>query len=102
MSVRRIPANRDKLLIVCGKCAKRTGGDALAKPLRKALKPLGYDVVASRCMGLCPGKATAMRDAARPAEWLIVKHGTSTDAIVAELVEPPRVLEPPLQFRSFG
>lgn len=102
MSVRHVAAKRDKLLVVCGKCAKRTGGDALAKPLRKALKPFGYDVVTTRCMGLCPGKATAIRDAARPGEWLIVKHGTSIETIVAGLAEPPRLLEAPLQFRSFG
>ena len=68
MTIRRIAAKRSNLLVVCGRCAKRTGGDPLAKPLRKLLKPLGDDVVASRCLGLCPGKATAMRDARVPGD----------------------------------
>lgn len=102
MTLRYVPAKREKLLIVYGKCAKRNGGEALAKPLRKLLRSHGYDVAITRCMGICPDKATAMRDAARPGEWLIAKHGTAPEAIVAELVELPRVLEPPLRFRSFG
>lgn len=102
MSVRRVATKRDRLLVVCGKCAKRTGGPALAKPLRKLLKPLGYDVIASRCMEICPDKATAMRDADRPGDWLVVENGTAPEVVVAALTGAPTLLEPPLVFRSFG
>ena len=102
MSIRRIAAKRARLLVVCGRCAKRTGGAPIAKPLRRALKPAGYDVVRAGCMGICPGKATVMRCLDNAGEWLIVRNGTAVEDVVAELTAPPVAFERPLLFRSVG
>ena len=84
MSVSRVRAKPERLVLVCGKCAKRNGHkDRLTKPLKQALKPIGIKVVATRCLGVCPGRATALHDTARPREWIVVKDGSDFGEVVA-------------------
>ncbi len=87
MKIRRVKAKPDALILVCGKCAKRNGHkDWLTKPLKKSLKPFAIKVIGTRCMGVCPGRATALHDSRRPHEWTIVKDGTSPEDVTASLV----------------
>ena len=73
-------------MLVCGKCARRNGSkDRLTKPLKRALKPALIKVVRTRCLGVCPGRATAVHDSRRPQEWMIVRDGTPVDEVVASL-----------------
>lgn len=75
-------------MLICGKCPKRSNTkDRLTKPLKRALKPLGTKVIATRCFGVCPGRATALHDSARPHEWLIVRDGTPVEEVAAMLSE---------------
>ena len=84
MSVRSVRAKPERIVLVCGKCAKRNGHrDRLSKPLKHALKPLGTKVIVTKCLGVCPGRATALHDSASPREWLLVKDGTEIGEVVA-------------------
>ena len=88
MKIRRVKAKPAALILVCGKCAKRNGKkDHLTKPLKKALKPAHIKVVSTRCLGVCPGNATALHDSRRTGEWMIVKTGTPVEDVAALLVE---------------
>lgn len=85
--IRRVKAKQDDVLLVCTKCFKRADAkDRLTKPLKRAVKPLGYKLVKTRCLGVCPKNAVTMRDSKRPREWLIVKPDTPADEIAASLV----------------
>ncbi len=89
MTILRVPAKPVAVVMVCGKCARRHGHpDRLSKPLKRALKPAKIKVVKTRCLGVCPGKATAMHDSRHPQEWLIVQHGTPVEDVVATLTGP--------------
>lgn len=88
MTIRRVAAKPAGIVLVCGKCAKRSGHkDRLTKPLKRALKPLKLRVLSSKCLGPCPGRATTVHDSRRPREWLIVKDGTPVEEVAALLVE---------------
>lgn len=97
-----------RAILVCGKCSKKLdggfgpGGDRpLAKALRKHLglkkgPKARVGVVETRCLGLCPKRAVAVVDAARPGEWQVVPAGANLDALVRELsLEGPPDLTPP-------
>ena len=87
VTIRAVPLKPEGVILVCGKCGKRNGGkDRLSKPLKRALKPRRLKVVKTRCLGVCPGRATALHDSRRPREWLIVRNDTSLDEVVASLV----------------
>lgn len=86
--IRRVKARQDAVLLVCGKCLKKGDGkDPLTKPLKRAIKPLGYRLIKTRCLGVCPKNAITMNDSRRPREWLIVRPDTPADEIAASLVE---------------
>lgn len=86
--IRRVKAKQDAVLLVCTKCFKKAHAkDRLTKPLKRAIKPLGYKLVKTRCMGVCPKDAITMNDSRRPREWLIVKPDTPTTEVAASLVE---------------
>lgn len=88
MKIRHVRAKPLALILVCGKCPKRNGSkDRLTKPLKKLLKPARMKVVGTRCLGVCPGNATALHDSRKPGEWIIVKDGTSAENVAASLVE---------------
>lgn len=87
MTVLRVPVKPEAVILVCGKCAKRNGAkDRLSKPLKRALKPAALKVVKTRCLGVCPGRATVVHDSRRPQEWLIVRDDTPLDEVVGSLV----------------
>lgn len=81
--------------LVCGKCSRkldggfgRDGDERLAKLLRDRAgrgKRAVAGVVETKCLKLCPKKAVAVIDAARPGEWLVVPAGEPVDAVVALL-----------------
>lgn len=74
--------------MVCSKCFKKADTkDYLTKPLKRAVKPLGYKLVKTRCLGVCPKNAITMNDSRSPREWLIVKPDTPAGEIAASLVE---------------
>lgn len=86
--IRRVKSKQDAVLLVCSKCFKKAGAkDYLTKPLKRAVKPLGYKLVKTRCLGVCPKNAITMNDSRRPREWLIVKPDTPADEIAVSLVE---------------
>ena len=85
--VRLVKAKQDAVLLICTKCFKKAGvKDRLTKPLKRAVKPLGYKLIKTRCLGVCPKNAVTLRDSARAREWLIVRPETSPDEIAASLV----------------
>ena len=87
MTVLRIGAKPAALILVCGKCAKRNGHkDRLTKPLRRALKPHKLKVVKTKCLGVCPAKATTLHDSRKAREWTIVRDGTDPAEVAALLV----------------
>lgn len=88
MLIRRVKAKQDDVLLVCTKCFKKAGAkDRLTKPLKRAVKPIGYKLVKTRCLSVCPKNAVTMRDSKRPREWMIVKPDAPADEIVTSLVD---------------
>lgn len=88
MKLRWVKAKQDATLLVCAKCFKRIDAkDRLSKPLKKAVKPLGYKMVKTRCLGVCPKDAVTLNDSRRPREWLIVRPDAKATEIAASLVE---------------
>jgi len=94
--IRRARARWRGVLLVCAKCEKKLGGgfgpkgrDDLSALLRERAGGKGgkarFGVVSSRCLKLCPKRAVAVVDAARPKEWLVVEPGTPVAAVEAEL-----------------
>ena len=99
--IRRVRARWTGTVLVCAKCEKKLGGgfgEGGREPLSKLLKRLAggkgpkarFGVVSSKCLKLCPKRAVAVVDAARPRDWLVVAPGTSVAEVAAELgmVEP--------------
>lgn len=100
-AVREIRSGWKGAVLVCGKCSRRIDGGfgpdgttPLAKLLRKAFgltKGKGKrrrdnaGIVEVGCVGLCPKRAVAVIDAARPDRWLVVAAGSSVDEIAAKL-----------------
>ena len=93
----KVGARWERIILVCGKCSKRLNGGfgekrrtPLAKALRKFLgvkkwrkAPIG--IVETKCLGVCPGGAVTVIDAAAPGEWLLVRAGTALDEVAAAL-----------------
>lgn len=90
-------ARWSRAVLVCGKCSRKLdggfGGDA-RKPLAKALRRhLGLKtgpkaragVVETKCLGVCPKRAVAVVNAARPDEWLLVPAGADLDGLARAL-----------------
>lgn len=92
-----IGARWERTILVCGKCSKRIDGGfgekrrtPLAKALRKFLglkkgRKAGIGIVETRCLGVCPGGAVTVIDAAAPGAWLLVRAGTSIEEVAATL-----------------
>lgn len=86
--MRWVKAKQDATLLVCANCFKRIDAkDRLTKPLKKVVKPLGYKLVRTRCLGVCPKDAVVLNDSRRPREWLLVRPGVDPDDVAASLFE---------------
>ncbi|MFV0624634.1 (2Fe-2S) ferredoxin domain-containing protein [Sphingomonas sp. ac-8] len=95
--MKRARARWSRAVLVCGKCSKKLDGGfgpdgdrPLAKALRKRLglkkgPKAAAGLVETRCLGLCPKRAVAVVDAARPEEWLVVPPGADLDALAETL-----------------
>jgi len=93
----KVGARWERTILVCGKCSKRLDGGfgekrrtPLAKALRKFLRlkkgrKAAIGIVETKCLGLCPGGAVTVIDAAAPGEWLLVCAGTAMDEVAATL-----------------
>lgn len=94
---RRVEAQWDTVILVCGKCTKRVGGGFGKKgrtPLAKALRDLGngkkgrkasFGVIETGCLKLCPRNAVVAINAARPRDWILVSPGTDPREVASEL-----------------
>lgn len=86
--IRRVKSKQDAVLLVCTKCFKKAHvKDRLTKPLKRAVKPLGYKLIKTRCLGVCPKNAVTMRDSKRPGEWQIVRPDTPAEEVAASIVQ---------------
>lgn len=95
--LRRLRADWDGAVLVCGKCSKKVGGGfgakgktPLAKALRQALKlkkgrRARLGVVESKCLGVCPKNAVTVLNAGAAREWLLVRPGTEIADVTAAL-----------------
>jgi predicted metal-binding protein len=93
----KVGAQWQRTILVCGKCSKRVDGGfgekrsaPLAKTLRKFLglkkgRKAAIGIVETKCLGICPGGAVTVIDAASPGEWLLVRAGTAMDEVAAAL-----------------
>jgi predicted metal-binding protein len=82
------------VVLVCGKCARKTKGgygpkgkDSLRDVLRAAAKARGEKravrVIETRCMGLCPKDAVTALNAGRPERIFAVPVGADAAALLA-------------------
>ena len=77
-----------KVVLVCGKCSRKIGGEPLAKQLRRAVgkgRKARAGVVEVKCLKLCPRNAVTVVDAAAPREWLVVEAGERVEDVAARL-----------------
>jgi predicted metal-binding protein len=84
------------VILTCGKCARKMNGgygpkgkDTLRTALNTALREAGHrreiHIVETRCMGICPKKATTMLNASRPDAIMTVPKGTPVAAVMGLL-----------------
>ena len=84
------------VVLICGKCARKMKGgygvkgkDSLRSALRDTMKQKGHGrdvrIIETRCMGLCPKKATTVLNARGPESILTIPAGTGMDAVMAAL-----------------
>ena len=88
-------SNWEQTVLVCAKCSKKIDGGFGPKgktPLLKALRAIlgkgrkaSVGVIPVKCLGVCPKNAVTVVDSRRPRDWLIVRAGTSVDAVVSAL-----------------
>lgn len=95
--MRRVAAEWQDAVLVCGKCSKKLGGGfgakgktPLAKALRAALKlkkgrKARIGIVESKCLGVCPKNAVTVLSGTRAGEWLLVRPGTDAGEVAAAL-----------------
>ena len=87
------------IVLLCGKCARKLDGgygpkgkDRLKSVLQQALMETDrrreIRVVETRCLGVCPTKATTMIVAGRPGEVLIIPKGTPSDEVLKRVLQP--------------
>jgi hypothetical protein len=93
----KIGARWERAILVCGKCSKRLDGGfgekrrtPLAKALRKFLglkkgRKAAIGIVETKCLGVCPGGAATVIDAAASGERLLVRAGTALGEVAATL-----------------
>jgi hypothetical protein len=96
---RRVPSKG--LVLLCGKCARKLEGGygpdgkaRLKAALRRELKAaeLRRDIrlVETRCLGVCPKKATTMIVADRPGEVLVVPQAAPLADVLKRILEPAK------------
>jgi len=92
---RRTPAQG--LVLLCGKCARKLDGgygdkgkDGLKTALRRALREAGHGrdvrIVETKCLGLCPRRATTMIVGHNPGEMLAVPRKAAMDEVVQHVI----------------
>ncbi len=84
-----------RIVLLCGKCARKLDGgygpkgkDTLKDALRQALRDGGrrdVRIVETRCLGVCPKKATTMIVGDRPDEVLVVARGTAGAEVLSAI-----------------
>jgi len=96
-ALKRVPAEWQGAVLVCGKCSKKLGGGfgrkgrtPLAKMLRKILglkkgRKARLGVVETRCLGVCPRGAVALIDGRDARNWLVVPAGADVPELAARL-----------------
>jgi len=92
-----IGARWERTILICGKCSKRVDGgfgDKRRTPLAKALRKFlglkrgrraAIGIVETKCLGICPGGAVTVVDAAAPREWRLVRVGMPVEEVAAGL-----------------
>lgn len=95
--MKTVRANWRHAVLVCRKCSKKIGGGFGPKgrtPLAKALRDEAgggkgrkatAGIVEVGCLKICPKHAVTVVDAARPAEWLVVKAGMPAAEVAMQL-----------------
>jgi predicted metal-binding protein len=84
------------VILTCGKCARKMDGgygpkgkDTLRTALNAALRDAGrrreIHVIETRCMGICPKKATTMLNTSKPDAIMTVHKGTAMGAVLGLL-----------------
>jgi len=96
--IRRAKADWQGVVLVCGKCSRKVDGGFGPKgrtPLAKLLRSIWgkgrkaeRGVIETKCLKLCPKRAVAVVDSARPGEWLVVPAGEPIDAVLQRLSRP--------------
>ena len=89
-----VRSNWSDTILVCAKCSKKLGGgfgpkgkQPLGKALRRHLglkkgRKAAAGVVDVKCLGVCPGRAVTVVNAASSREWLLVPAGADLDEVV--------------------
>ena len=82
--LREIPPPHEALLLLCRKCAKKTGGaGALRKLLKRALGKR-VRVAQSSCLDVCPkGRICAVASGAGRDHYLLLDPAMAADELVA-------------------
>jgi hypothetical protein len=84
------------LILTCGKCARKMNGgygpkgrDTLCTAPNTALRDAGrrreIHIIETRCMGICPKKATTMLNTSKPYAIMTVHKGTAIEAVMGLL-----------------
>jgi predicted metal-binding protein len=84
------------IILTCGKCARKMNGgygpkgkDTLRTALNTALRDAGrrreIHIIETRCMGICPKKATTMLNTSKPHAIMTVHKGTAIEAVMGLL-----------------
>ena len=85
------------IVLTCGKCARKMDGgygpkgkDTLREAVDTALRDAGrrrdIHIIETRCMGVCPKKATTMLIASRPDSVMTVRKGTAIEEVTGLLL----------------
>jgi predicted metal-binding protein len=87
------------IVLLCGKCARKLDGgygskgkERLKSALQRILRETGRRgdtrIVETRCLGVCPKKATTMIVTGKPGEILIIPKGTPPEEVLKHVIEP--------------
>ncbi len=89
-----------QIVLVCRKCTKKLDGgfghkgrQPLQRALKEALREAGrrreVRVIEVNCLGLCPKRAVALVNSARPQEMLAIPGGTDAGLVLARITPAP-------------
>lgn len=86
------------IVLLCGKCARKMNGgygpkqkEPLKDVLRQELRDRGLRrrvrLVETRCLGVCPKKATTVIAASRPGEVFVVAKGSAARDVLDQIID---------------